>query len=63
LSSDLLPSCRALQVSVFTLLQARWSTVVVLLILGMREIGNMLAYVQYNARTEVRETSVAVHEV
>ena len=36
---------------------------VVLLILGMGEIGIVVAYVQYNARTEVRETSVAVHEL
>jgi hypothetical protein len=36
---------------------------VVLLILGVREIGIVVAYVQYNARTEVRETSVAVHEL
>lgn len=63
LSSDLLPSCRALQVSVGILLQVRWSTMVVLLILGMREIGIVVAYVQYNARTDVRETSVAVREL
>jgi len=36
---------------------------VVLLLLGMREFGIVVAYVQYNARTEVRETSVAVLEL
>jgi hypothetical protein len=63
LSSDLLPSCRALQVIVAILLLVRWSTMVVLRILGMREIGIVVAYVQYNARTDVRETSVAVREL
>jgi hypothetical protein len=45
LSSDLLPSCRALQVSVATLLQVRWSAMVFLLILELREIGIVVAYV------------------